>query len=154
MGRGEELLLAPAGTALAKEFGGKLSKDDGLDGADCYLVNKTEDAGIAVLCVLAKDGSGTPLLGKSFKELPKRVGKAAKISVVVDPQTNLPAKHAYTRYSGWLVLSREDDIHAWLILTEPEEMTQSQVSALLANAGPKLRLAHDSTDPPARGPSI
>lgn len=152
MGRGTDVLLAPTGAALAEDFGGKSANDDGLDGADCYLVNKADDEEIAVLCVLANKGSGDALLGDSFKQSPMRVGSTIKISVIVDPATNLPARRNYALYSGWLILSPHDQHLAWLILAEPVEMLPAQVPGLSASAGPKLRLVDGEFGRSARSP--
>lgn len=153
-GGGTDVLLAPAGAALIGDFGGKFAKGGGLAGGDCTLVHKTDDGKLAVLCVPARKESGNSLLGISYRQLPKRPGNTASVSVIVDPNTNLLAKHCYTRHSGCLILSQDDQIYAWLILTEPVEITHSQVSTFSTTAGPRVLPAQDLTGPSARGPYI
>jgi carbonic anhydrase len=152
-GSGPDVMVVPADAPLAKESGERSATDDGLDGADCYLLNKTDDGQLAVLCVSANKNSGNSPLGVSYQPVINQPVRVIGLSVVVDPDTRLPAMFRYTRYKGSLMVSQHDRGFGFLVLSWPAQMSQSQIAALAAPAVSKSPLAHDSYGRFARYPT-
>lgn len=98
--------------------------------AELHLVHRDADGALAVIGVLLTEGAPSLALAPVFDNLPPQTGPAQTVpGVAVDPTGMLPQDRTTYRYPGSLTTPPCTEGVAWLLMTEPLEVSANQLAA-------------------------
>jgi carbonic anhydrase len=96
---------------------------------ETHFVHRNAAGGLAVIGVLMETGKPNAIFNKVVSTMPAQEGPAVKVDPAIDPNRLLPAKRTYYRYSGSLTTPPCNEIVDWLLLTEPIQVADADVTA-------------------------
>jgi carbonic anhydrase len=98
-----------------------------------HLVHKDPAGHLAVVAVLLKEGKANPLIQTLWNHLPKQVGHETTVShVQVNAADLLPEHRGYYAYEGSLTTPPCTEGVRWLVLSDPEEISASELHTFSA----------------------
>jgi carbonic anhydrase len=93
-----------------------------------HLVHKDSEGHLAVVAVLLKQGQANPLIQTLWDHLPKQVGREEAVAKVQVNAADLLPKHTgYYAFEGSLTTPPCTEGVRWLILSDPEAISHSQL---------------------------
>lgn len=96
---------------------------------EAHFVHEGLDGAIAVVGVLIVPGK----MNATFSQIVKTMPTTEGLPIIADPDINpnslLPAARAYYRYSGSLTTPPCSEVVEWLILTEPIQVSDSDIAS-------------------------
>ncbi len=96
---------------------------------EAHFVHRAESGALAVVGVLMATGKPSAAFSQIVSTMPASEGPAVKADPRINPNTLLPAKHGYYRYSGSLTTPPCAEIVEWLLLTDPIQVAEADVSS-------------------------
>jgi carbonic anhydrase len=97
-------------------------------GAELHLVHRNAAGQLAVVGVFINTGSENRALKPVWDHLPTRAG-TAKLDEPVNPESLLPIRRTTYRYEGSLTTPPCSEGVAWLVMTEPIQLSEKQLAA-------------------------
>lgn len=98
---------------------------------EMHLVHQSKDGKLAVVGVLIEKGNENKAFSSIWENLPTDVGKVHKIeNLSINAEHLIPKKRFFYRYDGSLTTPPCSEGVKWMLLTEPIEMSGSQIEAL------------------------
>jgi carbonic anhydrase len=97
--------------------------------ADVHLVHRNAQGQLAVVGVLINKGTENSAIKSAWEKLPAQPGPAQMLEAPINPEGWLPAKQTTYRYEGSLTTPPCSEGVAWLVMTEPVQMSDKQLAA-------------------------
>lgn len=111
---------------------------------EAHFVHRNAAGSLGVIGVLITPGKPNPVFAKVVATMPAAEGPPVKADPGIDPNSLLPSKLAYYRYSGSLTTPPCSETVDWMLLEEPIEVAEADVAAFAKlypmNARPAQKL--------------
>lgn len=95
---------------------------------EVHFVHQHSSGKLAVVGVLMSAGKENPAFNKVVATMPDKEGPAVKADPAIDPNGFLPGDLDYYRYNGSLTTPPCAETVAWLLLTDPIEVSEADVA--------------------------
>ncbi len=95
---------------------------------EVHFVHQHSSGRLAVVGVLMSAGKENPAFNKVVATMPDKEGPAVKADPAIDPNGFLPDDLDYYRYNGSLTTPPCAETVAWLLLTDPIEVSEADVA--------------------------
>lgn len=95
---------------------------------EVHFVHQHSSGKLAVVGVLMSAGKENPAFNKVVATMPDKEGPAVKADPAIDPNGFLPDDLDYYRYNGSLTTPPCAETVAWLLLTDPIEVSEADVA--------------------------
>lgn len=95
---------------------------------EVHFVHQHSSGRLAVVGVLMSAGKENPAFNKVVATMPDKEGPAVKADPAIDPNGFLPDDLDYYRYNGSLTTPPCAETVAWLLLTDPIEVSETDVA--------------------------
>jgi len=96
---------------------------------EAHFVHRAEGGGLAVVGVLMTTGKANAAFSQIAATMPAKEGEPVKADARINPNTLLPAKRSYYRYSGSLTTPPCAEVVEWLVLSTPVEVADADVAS-------------------------
>jgi carbonic anhydrase len=96
---------------------------------EAHFVHRADSGALAVVGVLMATGKPNAGFSKITATMPAKEGPAVKADSTINPNALLPAKRDYYRYPGSLTTPPCAEIVEWLLLTDPIQVAEADVSS-------------------------
>ena len=97
--------------------------------AELHLVHKNADGNLAVVGILINAGAENAAFKTTWDNLPSQAGPVQQVGAEVDAAAMLPVQQATYRYNGSLTTPPCSEGVKWNVMTEPIEMSETQLAA-------------------------
>lgn len=96
---------------------------------EAHFVHRADSGALAVVGVLMTEGKPNAAFSQMVKTMPTKEGPAVKADAGFNPNTLLPQKLGYYRYTGSLTTPPCSEIVEWLVLADPIQVAAADVAA-------------------------
>jgi carbonic anhydrase len=94
-----------------------------------HLVHKDADGNLAVVAVLLKKGSASPLVKTLWKNLPKQKGHEVAVdAVTINIADLLPSDRGYYTFAGSLTTPPCSENVTWFVLKHPSSISSDEIA--------------------------
>lgn len=105
---------------------------------ELHLVWSTPSGRLAVIGILLKEGTENPFLAKFWPVMPEKPGNV-KRELDLNVQDALPADRGYYNYDGSLTTPPCAEGVTWIVMKQPAQVSQAQVSRFVGITGHNAR---------------
>ncbi len=95
---------------------------------EAHFVHGADSGALAVVGVLMTTGKPNAAFSQIASTMPATEGPAVKADARINPNTLLPARLGYYRYSGSLTTPPCAEVVEWLLLTDPIQVAEADVA--------------------------
>ncbi|NVO14287.1 MAG: carbonic anhydrase [Rhodoplanes sp.] len=95
---------------------------------EVHFVHQNAAGGLAVVGVLMKTGAANAAFAKVIATMPQKEGPPVPADAAIDPGAFIPKGRSYYRYTGSLTTPPCSETVEWLLMAEPVEVAESDVS--------------------------
>jgi carbonic anhydrase len=99
---------------------------------EAHFVHRNDAGSLAVVGVLMAAGKANGVFNKIATTMPDKPGAPVKADPAINPNGLLPAKRGYYRYSGSLTTPPCSETVDWLLLAEPIQVAEADITRFAA----------------------
>ena len=96
---------------------------------EAHFVHGADDGALAVVGVLMVPGKSNAAFNRIVKAMPEAEGPEVKADPDIHPSALLPRRLGYFRYPGSLTTPPCSEIVEWLVLTDPVQVSASDIAS-------------------------
>jgi carbonic anhydrase len=96
---------------------------------EAHFVHRADSGALAVVGVLMTTGKSNAAFSRIVSTMPATEGPAVKADARINPNALLPARRSYYRYPGSLTTPPCAEIVEWLLLTDPIQVAEADVTS-------------------------